>query len=126
MPSSIQVVIQMIDANNYMVGSVNDSFATQFGRHHTGTIGSSGAYWTFLWPTTGETLLYMKFLQQLSSYTVSIIHDVASPSPLFFTVPAGTGFTPVILPEPPASAAGPIYYAIETSAIIPVLPMYFF
>lgn len=126
MPSTIQIVVSQTDDSNYSTESVNDTFVTQHGRHQSGTVGTAGAYWSQFWPTTGETMVYMKFPQMAQSYNVSVIHDTSVPSPLFVTIPAGTGFIPVMLPEPPPAHDGYTYYSIESTVPIPNLPLYYF
>jgi len=126
MPSTIMISVAMQNTQSDVTESLNDVINSQYGRNSTLAVGTANAYWTFPWPTTGETVVYLKFPQQSTSYTVKIIHDVNSPIPVVFTVPGGAGFTPFMFPQPPAASDGQTYIGIESSVILPSVPAFYF
>jgi hypothetical protein len=130
MPTTIQISIVMKDSNNYANENLNDVFESQFGRHVTASIPQVqvGGLAPFPWPTTGETMLYLKFPQQAADYDVGFLTTNTSNEPvLLLTIPAGSSFIPVMLPKAhevvPAETF--TYYIFSTSAI-DTLPMFYF
>jgi hypothetical protein len=130
MPSTIQIVVTQKDANNQVSVTVNDVFETQFGRHSTASIDVENTFVKFPWPDTGETALYMKFpILESGPYGINVINDLAIANPPTYVITGvGTGFVPVLIPKPPpaASGQGEIYFAILSTVVIPILPMYYF
>jgi len=126
MPSTVQIAVAMQGLNNFVTESLNDVYVTQFGRHNVVNVPVPNQYSTYLWPASGETIAYIKFPQQGAPYTITITQDTAaSGKTLVFVVPAGSGFTPFIVPLIKAAADNSVYLAIMSTVQIPSLPIFY-
>ena len=128
MPTTIQLLASVVGANNAATESLSDTFVSQFGRHITAVIPVVSELFPFPWPSTGETMLYVKFPQQSADYDVGFLADNTQQAPfLLLTILAGSGFVPVMLPKAHQKASDQSFtYWIFSTSIIPTLPMFYF
>jgi hypothetical protein len=116
MPSTLRINIAGKDANQYVQRNTDDVFPTSYGR--TSTIDLPAAAYTATWPTTGETIAYIRLPLIASAYTVNI-KTTAADVGWTVSVPSGTsGFIPVLLPKPQTTTYILTASAVATATII--------
>jgi len=122
MPSNLRLVLATKDANNFVQENLDDILTSQYGRHETRSFPTINTDVTITWPTTGETMCYIRFLQGASAYDVTI-RDAPADVGRVFTVPTGSGFTPILIQQPKAPTTA---FILKVSVVQPTVPMFFF
>jgi hypothetical protein len=130
MPTTIQLLVSMVNVNNQATESLNDTFVSQFGRHLVVDIPAPLQFVKIPWPTTGEESVYFKFPQQANDYDVVFQWDNTIQTAEFpLTIPAGSGFMPIFLPKAKQASDGTVSYSLllsPTGTLAISLPVFFF
>jgi hypothetical protein len=122
MPSTLRLNLAVRSANNYVQENLDDLLQSQYGRHDTVVLPAATPV-TVTWPTSGETMCYIRFFKQLAAVDVTLKWNAGDIGNVF-TVPIGpvTDFVPYLIPKGKTVTS----FILSATAALPLVDLFYF